>query len=71
MVATANASEVFKALAIGASLMIVGGLAELAFGVNAERRRLERIAKPLTAVGAAARSVGGRTGAAPAQTTSR
>jgi MFS family permease len=49
MVATGKASEVFKALAIGAILMIVGGLAEIAFGVKAERRRLERIAKPLTA----------------------
>jgi MFS family permease len=50
MIATGKASEVFKALAIGAILMIIGGVAELAFGVRAERRRLEGIAKPLTAV---------------------
>ncbi len=50
MVATGKASEVFKALAIGAILMIVGGIAELVFGVKAERQRLERIAAPLTAV---------------------
>jgi len=64
MVATGNASEVFKALAIGASLMIVGGLAEVAFGVKAERRGLEGIAKPLTAVETAARSTRARAGRA-------
>jgi hypothetical protein len=41
---------VFVALIIGAVLMIVGGLVEIAFGVKAERRRLEGIAKPLTAI---------------------
>jgi MFS family permease len=50
MVATGNASKVFEALAIGAILMILGGITELVFGVKAERRRLEGIAKPLTAV---------------------
>jgi MFS family permease len=49
MVATGKASKVFEALAIGAVLMILGGIAELAFGIKAERRRLEGIAKPLTA----------------------
>jgi hypothetical protein len=29
-------------------MMILGGLAELLFGVKAERRSLERIATPLT-----------------------
>jgi len=50
MVATGNASKVFEALAIGAILMIAGGVTELFYGVRAERRRLEGIAKPLTAV---------------------
>jgi MFS family permease len=50
MVATGKASKVFEALAIGAILMILGGITELIFGVRAERRRLEGIAKPLTAV---------------------
>jgi hypothetical protein len=36
------------ALTIGAALMIAGGVAELLFGVRAERRGLEDIAKPLT-----------------------
>ncbi len=67
MVATGKASEVFKALAIGAILMIVGGVVEIAFGVKAERRRLEGIAKPLTAVETAARSTAARAGRAAAQ----
>ncbi len=50
LIATGKASEVFKALAIGAGLMIIGGVAEIVFGVKAERRGLEGIAKPLTAV---------------------
>jgi MFS family permease len=62
MVATGKTSEVFKALAIGAILMIVGGITEIAFGVKAERRSLERIAKPLTAVSTAARSAASRAG---------
>lgn len=32
----------------GAAMMILGGLAELAFGVKAERESLERVARPLT-----------------------
>ena len=40
--------------------MIVGGLAEIAFGVKAERRRLEGIAKPLTAVERAVRTTATR-----------
>src|SRR6201999_3949912 len=55
LVPTGNASDVFVALAIGAVLMIIGGLVELVFGVKAERKRLEGIAKPLTAVGGAVR----------------
>ena len=60
MIATGKTSEVFKALAIGAGLMIIGGIAELAFGVRAERRRLEGIARPLTALSAAARGTAAR-----------
>ena len=54
MVATGKASKVFEALAIGAVLMILGGVVELFFGVKAERRQLEGIAKPITAVEPAA-----------------
>jgi hypothetical protein len=38
---------------IGAAVMIVGGLAEIAFGVPAERKPLEQVAEPLTAEDAA------------------
>ena len=38
MIATGKASEVFKALAIGAILMIIGGVTEIVFGVDAERK---------------------------------
>jgi MFS family permease len=62
LVATGKTSEVFKALAIGAGLMILGGVAEIAFGVKAERARLERIAKPLTALEGAVRSAASRRG---------
>jgi MFS family permease len=58
--------EVFRAMGLGAILMILGGLIEIAFGVKAERRRLEGIAKPLTAVESAVRSGVARAGAASA-----
>jgi MFS family permease len=50
LIPTGKTSDVFVALIVGAVLMIVGGLAEIVFGVKAERRRLEGIAKPLTAI---------------------
>jgi MFS family permease len=43
--------QVFYALALGGVMMIIGGLVELMFGINAERKGLESIAKPLTAAG--------------------
>jgi hypothetical protein len=42
--------------------VIGGGVVELLFGVKAERRRLERIAKPLTAVEGAVKSAAARAG---------
>ena len=50
LIPTGKTSDIFFALIIGSVLMIVGGLVEIAFGVKAERRGLESIAKPLTAV---------------------
>jgi MFS family permease len=67
LVPTGNTSDVFFALAIGAVLMIVGGVIEIAFGVKAEGRRLEGIAAPLTAVGGAVRSGAQRAGSAAAR----
>jgi hypothetical protein len=43
-------TALFIGYLIGAGVMIAGGLVELVLGVNAERRSLEDIAKPLTAV---------------------
>ncbi|HTZ86038.1 MAG TPA: MFS transporter, partial [Solirubrobacteraceae bacterium] len=51
MINTESYEQVFLALGLGAVMMIIGGVAELVFGVDAERRSLESIAKPLTAAG--------------------
>ncbi len=64
MVNSGSSSKVFGALALGAGLMIIGGLVELVFGVKAERMRLEGIAKPLTAVEGAVRDTAARAGSA-------
>ena len=56
LVPTGNATDVFYALALGAVLMIIGGVVEIAFGVKAERKGLEAIAKPLTEVTSSAKS---------------
>jgi MFS family permease len=40
--------QVFYAFALGALMMIIGGIAELVLGVKAEQESLENIAKPLT-----------------------
>jgi MFS family permease len=49
MINTDSYEQVFLALGLGAVMMIIGGVAELLFGVKAERRSLESIATPLTA----------------------
>jgi MFS family permease len=49
LIKTGKVSEVFLGFMIGAVAMILGGVAELLFGVKAERRSLESIARPLTA----------------------
>lgn len=64
MVATKHASDVAWAMAIGAFLMLLGGLDELVFGVKAERKGLEQIAAPLTLADDG--EVGGGPVAAPA-----
>ncbi|MGH2880795.1 MAG: MFS transporter [Solirubrobacteraceae bacterium] len=48
MINTESYEQVFLALSLGAVMMILGGLAELMFGVKAECESLENIAKPLT-----------------------
>lgn len=49
LINTGSYYQVFLALSLGAVMMILGGLAELLFGVKAERRSLESLARPLTA----------------------
>jgi MFS family permease len=51
MINTESYEQVFLALGLGAVMMIIGGVAELIFGISAERRSLEDIATPLTAAG--------------------
>jgi MFS family permease len=48
MINTGSYEQVFLALGLGAVMMILGGVAELFFGVKAERESLEQIARPLT-----------------------
>jgi MFS family permease len=49
LIESGKTSHVFVGFMIGAVAMILGGVAELAFGVKAERQSLESIAQPLTA----------------------
>jgi MFS family permease len=49
LIASGDDSQVALAFAIGAVLMIAGGIVALIYGVAAERQSLENIAKPLTA----------------------
>ena len=51
LINTGSYEQVFLAFALGAVMMIIGGVAELLFGIRAERRSLESIARPLTAAG--------------------
>ncbi len=48
LIESGKTSHVFVGFMIGAVAMILGGIAEILFGVKAERRSLESIAQPLT-----------------------
>jgi len=48
LIESGKVSQVFLGFMIGAVAMILGGIAELIFGVKSERQSLESIAKPLT-----------------------
>jgi MFS family permease len=60
LIKTGSWSQAELALLLGAGMMIVGGIAELVFGVKAEQQSLENIAKPLTAEDVPGGSIGGR-----------
>jgi len=51
LINTGEQSAVAIGFFVGAVVMAVGGIAELAFGVKAEQRQLEDMAEPLTAEG--------------------
>ena len=53
LITTGKVSQAALALILGAVMMILGGIAEIVFGVAAERQGLEDIARPLTATGGA------------------
>ena len=56
LINSGSASQVAIGLWVGAGAMALGGVAELLFGVAAEQKPLEQIAKPLTAQEAEAES---------------
>jgi MFS family permease len=58
LINTGSYRQVFLALGFGAVMMILGGIAEILFGVNAEKRSLESIARPLTALAGGVRGSG-------------
>jgi MFS family permease len=49
LIQTQSVRNVFLGYLLGALLMILGGLTEIFFGVDSERRSLEEVAAPLTA----------------------
>ena len=66
LIESGKTSQVFVGFAIGAVAMIVGGVAELFFGVKAERTSLESLARPLTAADEPSSTPGAGTGVAGA-----
>jgi MFS family permease len=70
LINTGSYRQVFLALGLGAVMMILGGIAELIFGVKAEGQSLESLAQPLTVVEAGGNTTHGAasaaSGAAPA-----
>jgi MFS family permease len=51
LIATKSVPSIVYGYSIAAAIMLAGGLTELCFGVAAERKTLEDIAQPLSAVG--------------------
>jgi MFS family permease len=49
LIASGNQDQIAIGFFIGAVVMAIGGVAELAFGVKAEQKQLEQVAEPLTA----------------------
>jgi MFS family permease len=66
LIESGKTSQVFIGFMIGAVAMILGGVAEVFFGVKAERHSLESIAQPLTVEDAPTRSAPGTPAPTPA-----
>jgi MFS family permease len=49
LIATKSVPSIVFGYSVAAAIMLTGGLAEVAFGINAERRSLEELAPPLSA----------------------
>jgi MFS family permease len=62
LIDSGSLGQVAFGLYLGAAVMAIGGIAELAFGVRAEQKSLEEIARPLTAQEAGAAKRGRRGG---------
>jgi MFS family permease len=54
-----NPTRLFAGYLIGAGVMVIGGIVEIVLGVRAERRPLESVAQPLSAVPATVPHAGG------------
>jgi len=64
----ADTSKLFVGYLIGAGVMILGGVVELVFGIRAERKPLEEVARPLSQVPTAVpRAAGAATAFSPDQ----
>jgi MFS family permease len=59
LIASGSQDQVAIGFFIGAAVMVIGGIAELLFGVKAEQRQLEDIAEPLTAADAGGEDTAG------------
>ncbi len=62
LISTGSYSQAQLALTLGAVMMMIGGVAELVFGVKAEGMQLEDIARPLTADDSSTRTRGQSSG---------
>jgi MFS family permease len=62
LIQTQSARNVFLGYLTGAFLMILGGLTEIFYGVDSERRSLEEVAAPLGAVEVTGSARGGGAG---------
>ncbi|MEU0187217.1 MFS transporter [Streptomyces sp. NPDC006207] len=65
LVGSGEPGDTTLAFCLGAALMTLAGLVEAAIGVRAERRSLESLAAPLSAVGEPAGTTSGASGARP------